>query len=122
MANKLLRTKATGAAVNMAQKTKSFDIGEPDNKISLLLLGPAKSGKSTLIKQMQYFSGSSPSTEERRKYTKDIIKSIFVTLQKIIRSMEQLQIGKYINVKNYHHQSCFGLEHLSPTLQNLQIL
>ena len=121
MANKLLRTKATGAAVNMAQKTKSFDIGEPDNKISLLLLGPAKSGKSTLIKQMQYFSGSSPSTEERRKYTKDIIKSIFVTLQKIIRSMEQLQIGKYTNVKNYH-QSYFRLEHLNPTLQNLQIL
>ena len=79
----------------MAQKPKSFDIVEPDNKINLLLLGPAKSGKSTLIKQMQYFSGSSPSTEERKKYTKDIIKSIFVTLQKIIRSMEQLQIGKY---------------------------
>ena len=105
MANKLLRTKATGAAVNMAQKTKSFDIGEPDNKISLLLLGPAKSGKSTLIKQMQYFSGSSPSTEERKEYIKDITKNIFVTLQKIIKSMEELQIGKYTNVKNYHHIS-----------------
>ena len=93
--NYLLQTKPTGAGVNMAQKPKSFDIVEPDNKINLLLLGPAKSGKSTLIKQMQYFSGSSPSTEERKKYTKDIIKSIFVTLQKIIRSMEQLQIGKY---------------------------
>ena len=80
----------------MAQR-KSFDMAEPDNnKIQLLLLGPAKSGKSTLIKQMRFFSGSSPSTEERKKYTKDIIKSIFVTLQKIIRSMEQLQIGKKV--------------------------
>ena len=87
----------------MAQKPKKSDTVESNNKINILLLGPAKSGKSTLIKQMQYFSGSSPSTEERRKYTKDIIKSIFVTLQKIIRSMEQLQIGKYTNVKNYHH-------------------
>ena len=105
----------------MAQKPKKSDTVESNNKINILLLGPAKSGKSTLIKQMQYFSGSSPSTEERRKYTKDIIKSIFVTLQKIIRSMEQLQIGKYTNVKNYH-QLFFRLEHLSLTLQNLQIL
>ena len=85
----------------MAQKPKKSDAVESNNKINILLLGPAKSGKSTLIKQMRFFSGSSPSAEERKKYTKDIIKSIFVTLQKIIRSMEQLQIGNYTNVKNY---------------------
>ena len=87
----------------MAQKPKKSDAVESNNKINILLLGPAKSGKSTLIKQMQYFSGSSPSTEERKEYTKDIIKNIFVTLQKIIRSMEELQIGKCTNVKNYYH-------------------
>ena len=87
----------------MAQKPKKSDTVESNNKINILLLGPAKSGKSTLIKQMQYFSGSSPSTEERKEYTKDITKNIFVALQKIIRSMEELQIGKCTNVKNYHH-------------------
>ena len=87
----------------MAQKPKKSDAVESNNKINILLLGPAKSGKSTLIKQMQYFSGSSPSTEERKEYTKDITKNIFVTLQKIIKSMEELQIGKCTNVKNYYH-------------------
>ena len=87
----------------MAQKPKKSEAMESNNKINILLLGPAKSGKSTLIKQMQYFSGSSPSTEERKEYIKDITKNIFVTLQKIIKSMEELQIGKCTNVKNYHH-------------------
>jgi len=55
------------------------DAGAPDNKVKVLLLGPASSGKSSILQQMQLCYGDKHTANELHNYS-IIIRSNIVAL------------------------------------------
>ena len=70
-------------------------MGKSKKEIKFLVLGPAKSGKTTFIKQLEvphnYRHGIS-SFQYLEKYRPYIYKNIFKAIQTLIQGMEQFQI------------------------------
>lgn len=61
-------------------------------ELKLLLLGCGESGKSTFIKQMRIIHGSGYSDEDKKGFCKLIYQNVFMSIQSIIKGMEQLGI------------------------------
>jgi len=62
-------------------------------KISMLLLGPAESGKSTLLKQMKALYVNGFSAKERLSFISIIRQNLLVILLTILKEMEELRIS-----------------------------
>ena len=70
-------------------------MGKRKKEIKFLVLGPAKSGKTTFIKQLEVphnHRQDVPSYQYLEKYRPNIYKNIFKAMQTLIRGMEKLQI------------------------------
>lgn len=61
-------------------------------ELKLLLLGCGESGKSTFIKQMRIIHGSGYSDEDKKGFCKLIYQNVFMSIQSMIKGMEQLGI------------------------------
>lgn len=61
-------------------------------ELKLLLLGCGESGKSTFIKQMRIIHGSGYSDEDKKGFCKLIYQNVFMSIQAMIKGMEQLGI------------------------------
>lgn len=57
-----------------------------------MLLGCGESGKSTFIKQMRIIHGSGYSDEDKKGFSKLIYQNVFMSIQSMIKGMEQLEI------------------------------
>lgn len=81
-------------------------------ELKLLLLGCGESGKSTFIKQMRIIHGSGYSDEDKKGFCKLIYQNVFMSIQSIIKGLEQLGIEyndssnavsrKWLSFKAYH--------------------
>lgn len=58
-----------------------------------MLLGCGESGKSTFIKQMRIIHGSGYSDEDKKGFCKLIYQNVFMSIQSMIKGMEQLEIA-----------------------------
>ena len=74
------------------EKQLSRDKLLSSNSIKLLLLGTGQSGKSTFIKQMRIIHGDGYSTVEKQKYATLIIRNIIVSMQALIKVINDLEI------------------------------
>jgi hypothetical protein len=68
------------------------DKKEMKRELKLLLLGTGESGKSTFIKQMRIIHGSGYSDEDRIQFTTLVYRNIYISIQSLIKAMEQLKI------------------------------
>jgi len=74
------------------EKQLSRDKLLSSNSIKLLLLGTGESGKSTFIKQMRIIHGDGYSTVDKQKYATLIIRNILVSMQALIKAINDLQL------------------------------
>ena len=95
MTNRSLRSCGWREKVVRSQNNIFLKMGKSKKEIKFLVLGPAKSGKTTFIKQLEvphnYRHGIS-SFQYLEKYRPYIYKNIFKAIQTLIQGMEQFQI------------------------------
>ncbi|KAI8906939.1 guanine nucleotide binding protein, alpha subunit [Gorgonomyces haynaldii] len=73
---------------------------DPRNHLTILLLGPGDSGKSTVLKQMTLLHGNGFTDEDRDKHSRQIQEFVFVNIQRIVRHIhkERLEWGESLPV------------------------
>lgn len=74
------------------EKQLKKDKSNARKELKLLLLGCGESGKSTFIKQMRIIHGSGYSDEDKKGFCKLIFQNVFMSIQSMIKGMEQLGI------------------------------
>lgn len=74
------------------EKQLKKDKSNARKELKLLLLGCGESGKSTFIKQMRIIHGSGYSDEDKKSFCKLIFQNVFMSIQSMIKGMEQLEI------------------------------
>lgn len=74
------------------EKQLKKDKSNARKELKLLLLGCGESGKSTFIKQMRIIHGSGYSDEDKKGFCKLIYSNVFMSIQSMIKGMEQLAI------------------------------
>ncbi|KAJ6648870.1 G protein alpha q subunit [Pseudolycoriella hygida] len=74
------------------EKQLKKDKSNARRELKLLLLGCGESGKSTFIKQMRIIHGSGYSDEDKKGFCKLIYQNVFMSIQSIVKGMEQLGI------------------------------
>lgn len=75
------------------EKQLKKDKSNARKELKLLLLGCGESGKSTFIKQMRIIHGSGYSDEDKKGFCKLIFQNVFMSIQSMIKGMEQLGIA-----------------------------
>jgi translation elongation factor EF-1alpha len=63
---------------------------KPENHVKVLLLGPADSGKTTILKQVLLFHGMEFVPEELKAFKIAIYRNIISNMQKLLNSMKML--------------------------------
>lgn len=81
------------------EKQLKKDKSNARKELKLLLLGCGESGKSTFIKQMRIIHGSGYSDEDKKGFCKLIYQNVFMSMQSMIKGMEQLEIA-YVDGSN----------------------
>lgn len=74
------------------EKQLKKDKSNARKELKLLLLGCGESGKSTFIKQMRIIHGAGYSDEDKKGFCKLIYQNVFMSIQAMIKGMEQLEI------------------------------
>ncbi|XP_056601061.1 guanine nucleotide-binding protein subunit alpha-14-like isoform X2 [Triplophysa dalaica] len=74
------------------ERQLKLDKTNASRQIKLLLLGTGESGKSTFIKQMRIIHGKGYTEEDKMAYTNLVFQNVFVAIQTLIQSMENLNI------------------------------
>lgn len=74
------------------EKQLKKDKSNARKELKLLLLGCGESGKSTFIKQMRIIHGAGYSDEDKKGFCKLIFQNVFMSIQQILKGMEQLEI------------------------------
>lgn len=54
--------------------------------------GTGESGKSTFVKQMRILHGEGYSVKDRKEYIVTVVRNLYMSIQKIILAMDDLQI------------------------------
>lgn len=75
------------------EKQLKKDKSNARKELKLLLLGCGESGKSTFIKQMRIIHGAGYSDEDKKGFCKLIYQNVFMSIQSMIKGMEQLGIS-----------------------------
>ena len=73
---------------------------KPTLNVSILLLGPAESGKSTILKQLKIMNLNGFSEKERLSFKNIIYQNVMVIIMTILKEMDELQIKFSNQVKN----------------------
>ncbi|KAI7812596.1 guanine nucleotide-binding protein subunit alpha-14-like [Triplophysa rosa] len=81
------------------ERQLKMDRKDATRQLKLLLLGTGESGKSTFIKQMRIIHGKGYTEEDRKAYTNLVFQNVFVAIQTLIQSMENLNIP-FTDAKN----------------------
>lgn len=101
------------------EKQLKKDKSNARKELKLLLLGCGESGKSTFIKQMRIIHGSGYSDEDKKGFSKLIFQNVFMSIQSMIKGMEQLGIS-YVDPSNVVSKiiDCFFTSLLSKLLRS----
>ncbi|KAJ2995775.1 guanine nucleotide-binding protein subunit alpha, partial [Globomyces sp. JEL0801] len=82
-------------------------------EIRILLLGLSGSGKSTIFKQIALLHGGGFSTENRLAYKQSIICNIIKSMQKILNTMEQMDIPLTNSDNEIHQNYILGITNVN---------